>query len=66
MNDFGVGVAIGTVFGFGVGVCLLLNANSEFKPVREAYNVGKALIVQCESALPRNESCELVARKKEV
>lgn len=64
MSEFSGGWLIGLVVGFGIGAWLLLMADSEFEPVRKAYNVGKTLIAQCEATLPRNESCELIARKK--
>ena len=35
------------------------------KPLGEKLNSYKAIVVECEKELPRNQSCELVAKPKE-
>lgn len=70
MDNFSGGVVCGAL-GFGLFVLALIftveGAQADRKKEIEKYRLElKEKIVQCESTLPRNETCELVARKKEV
>lgn len=57
------------LLGVGLGCCLgilaLLATSEQQKPVIERNAQLKVMITQCEATLPRNETCELVAQKKE-
>lgn len=55
-------LVIGIILGGMVGLfpSLLLGV----KPLLEKLNGYKAMVVECEKELPRNQSCELVAKPK--
>ena len=72
MYDFGSGFAIGMAATFALCVMLFSAANvadqNSRKPTLQYLADLKEKIAQCESTLPRNETCVLVAvpeRKKE-
>lgn len=69
MMGFGSGFAVGMAGTFALCVVLFSAANSVDQEARKStmqYLTDiKEKIAQCESTLPRNETCELVARKKE-
>ena len=70
MYGFGSGFAIGMAATFALCAMLFSAANvadqNSRKPTSQYLADLKEKITQCESTLPRNEVCELVARKKEV
>lgn len=70
MYGFGSGFAIGMAATFALCAMLFSAANvadqNSRKPTAQYLAELKEKIAQCESTLPRNETCVLVARKKEV
>lgn len=61
-NCFLLGVGLGCCF----GILALLATSEQQQPEIERNAQIKIMIEQCEAPLPRNETCVLVARKKEV
>lgn len=66
MNEFIGGFSIGLMIGLAIAAVSVINIDVGNAPARKAESKSKALIAMCESTLPRNESCELIARKKGV
>lgn len=60
-NCFLLGVGLGCCF----GILALLATSEQQRPEIERNAQIKIMIEQCEAPLPRNETCVLVARKKE-
>lgn len=57
---------LGAGLGLLMGIFALLGTSEQQKPVIERNAQITKMIEQCEATLPRNETCVLVAQKKEI